>query len=312
MNTVPISTRFLKRSVPLVPYFICFLLLVNSSSFSQIAITNGLFQLLLFLLIVNIPAYLTKRMSYVDIGWPWGLVTIGLVSFFMGDGYWLRKLIVSGMYIMAGLRMGVFAVKMYLKGHLKKELPRYEYQRRRWEKGGYQSLDLSLQYEISIQCIANITFLALPAMLQAFNTTPYLTPLEVFGYVLWIGAFVTEHVADLQKVKFASQAYKEGKKGACCNVGLWKYSRHPNYFAEWMVWNALIISSLSSVLYFYQKEHLLVWIGLLIGLIFISRLLYLTLVYYTGAIPSEYYSMQKRPGYKEYRERTNMFFPGKP
>ena len=47
-----------------------------------------------------------------------------------------------------------------------------------------------------------------------------------------------------------------------------------------------------------------------LGLLFISRLMYTTLVYYTGAIPSEYYSLQKRPGYKSYQESTNIFFPG--
>jgi len=275
-------------------------------------VINILTQFLLFLVVVNIPAYFTKRMSYVDIGWPWGLVAIGVLAFVLGDGYWLRKSIISGMYLLAGLRMGIFAVKLFLKGHLKKELPRYEFQRRRWEKGGYQSLDFSLQYEISIQAVANMTFLALPAIFQAFNPTPYISIVEILGYTLWVIALLVEHIADVQKANFARKAYKEGKKGACCDVGLWKYSRHPNYFAEWMVWNALIISSISSVIYFYQKEELVIWIGLTAGLLMVSRLLYQTLVYYTGAIPAEYYSLQKRPQYKEYQLKTNMFFPGPP
>ena len=311
MNTTPITTRFFKRALPLAPYVLCFLLLVGSNSFLEVAITNGLVQIVLFLLVVNIPAFLTKRMSYVDIGWPWGLVAIGVITLILGDGYWLRKVIICVLYALAGLRMGVFAVKMYLKGHLKQELPRYAYQRKRWEKGGYQSLDISLQYEVSIQSIANITFLALPAMFQAFNSTPYLTPVELLGYGIWVLSFGTEHLADLQKVRFARKAHSEGRKGACCDVGLWKYSRHPNYFAEWMVWNALILSSLPSVFFIYEKEPLWVWAGLSVGLLFISRLLYLTLVYYTGAIPSEYYSLQKRPEYKSYQQRTNMFFPGR-
>lgn len=55
-------------------------------------------------------------------------------------------------------------------------------------------------------------------------------------------------------------------KGGVCNAGLWRYSRHPDYFAEW-------------------------------------------LVYLTGAIPSGYYSVRKRPEYQRYQETTNMFFP---
>jgi len=50
----------------------------------------------------------------------------------------------------------------------------------------------------------------------------------------------------------------------------------------------------------------------LASLLYVSRIMYTTLVYYTGAVPSEYYSVQKRPDYKKHQQTTNMFFPGKP
>jgi steroid 5-alpha reductase family enzyme len=53
-----------------------------------------------------------------------------------------------------------------------------------------------------------------------------------------------------------------------------------------------------------------VWVLLGGGLLFVSRIMYITLVYATGAIPSEHFSVQKRSGYKDYQQRTNMFFPG--
>ena len=124
--------------------------------------------------------------------------------------------------------------------------------------------------------------------------------------------FVIENIEDFQKKKFLKKYLKKKKKKQVCNVGLWKYCRHPNYFSEWMIWNALILSSIPSLLYLLPYEKLLLWIGLLISLIYISRLMYTTLVYYTGAIPSEYYSLKKRPDYKKYQGTTNMFFPGKP
>ncbi|MFQ3310007.1 MAG: steroid 5-alpha reductase family enzyme, partial [Porticoccaceae bacterium] len=46
------------------------------------------------------------------------------------------------------------------------------------------------------------------------------------------------------------------------------------------------------------------------SLLFTSRVMYSTLVYVTGAVPSEYFSAQKRPGYKDYQQTTNRFFPG--
>ena len=104
----------------------------------------------------------------------------------------------------------------------------------------------------------------------------------------------------------------KGEKRKVCTVGLWQYSRHPNYFGEWMVWNALVLASVPSWLILAEREPLVIWIALGLGLLFVSRLMYLSLVYLTGAVPSEFYSLQKRPDYKAYTERVNRFFPGRP
>ena len=302
--------KIIQRIFGYILFLICFFILYFSNTFSWFVSLNGLLQVLLFTLVVCIPAYLTKRMSYVDIGWSWGLVLIGVLVLVLGEGYWLRKYIVCGMYLFAGLRMGVGALILLKKGHLDTELSRYKYQRKRWKKAGYTNIDLSLQYEIMLQCFANVTFLAIPAILQAFNPQEFLSPLEILGYLLWLVFFGVEHVADIQKQQFSKKAFLENRKKQICNVGLWKYSRHPNYFAEWMVWNSLILSSLPSLFYFYLVERNLIWLGLLVSLFYLSIIMYNTLVYYTGAIPSEYYSLKKRPDYKKYKKNTNMFFPG--
>ena len=163
-----------------------------------------------------------------------------------------------------------------------------------------------------IQCFANITFLAMPAILQAFNPQAHISFLEILGYSFWFLFLIMEHVADLQKQAFLKKSRLENKKRQVCNVGLWKYSRHPNYFAEWMVWNALILTSIPSLIYHQSNIDVVLWIGLLVSLLYVSRIMYTTLVYYTGAIPSEYYSVQKRPDYRKHQETTNMFFPGIP
>lgn len=304
--------KYLHRFIGYLPYLLCFGLLLSSVSFRSLATVNGVVQLVLFLLVVCIPAYLTRRMSYVDIGWPWGLVCVGIVVILLGEGFWLRKFMVGGLYMIAGLRMGVFAVIMWRKGHLNKELNRYQFQRKRWAKKGFTHEVISLQYEIMLQGFANMTFLALPAFLQAQNPTSRLDPVEVVGYLIWLVFMLFEHVADLQKSRFARAARKRGDKLAHCNIGLWQYSRHPNYFGEWMVWNGLIVATVPSLIFFFQHEVLWISVGLLIGVLFICRVMYLTLVYYTGAVPSEYYSLKKRPGYADYQKRTNMFFPGPP
>ena len=302
--------NFFIRGFGYLPYLFIFYVIYQVEIFKEMVLVNGVLQLLLFLVVACIPAFLTKKMSYVDIAWPWGLVLIGILALLLGTGYKPRIYLVAGMYLFSGLRMGIGALILFSKGHLNSELSRYSYQRRRWNKAGYKNLNLSLQYEIMIQCFANITFLAIPAILMANNSTNSISTLELIGVGLWATWFVLEHISDLQKQQFLKKAFLEKKKKQVCNVGFWKYTRHPNYFSEWMVWNAMIISSLSSLIIAFSTDQQVVWIIIVVGLFYISYIMYTTLVYYTGAVPSEFYTLQKRPNYKAYQEQTNMFFPG--
>lgn len=297
---------------PLYPFLLGWALILYSSSFSNLGLVNGLGQLLLFTLVVCIPIWRTERMSYVDIGWPWGLVLLGLVSYWLSDGYWLRSLVVSAIVILIGLRMGLGALKMWHMGLLKKEFPRYQYQRRRWKKSGKTNVQLALQVDAISQGLANASFLALPVFIIASNTSSKLSGFELAGLIIWALAFVMETLADIQKLAFLQEMKKQGKQRQVCNVGLWRFCRHPNYFAEWMVWNGLIIAAIPSWWALQSAESTLVWGLIGAGLLFTSRMMYSTLVYLTGAVPSEYYSAQKRPDYITYQQRTNRFFPGPP
>jgi steroid 5-alpha reductase family enzyme len=301
----------MKIFLPFAPYLVGWCLLLLSSSFYSISLLNGLLQLTLFVFVVCIPTWRTGRMSYVDIGWPWGLVLIGILTFIFSEGHELRSGIVSMAYIFAGARMGLGALKMWKLGYLKKEFPRYEYQKIRWEKAGKNNIPLAMQVEALVQGLANASFLAIPAFIIASNPSAELSLLEIMGVVVWISAFVMETVADAQKLKFLQGKRKTGEKNTVCDLGLWRYSRHPNYFAEWMVWNGLVIAAIPSWLALYNSESLLIWGLLGGGLLCTSRFMYTTLVYYTGAVPSEHYSVLKRPAYKDYQASTNMFFPGK-
>lgn len=249
-------------------------------------------------------------MSYVDIGWPLGLAVIGLVTLALSEGYWLRTAVVGGVYLFVGLRMGIGALHMWRLGKLQVEFPRYEYQKLRWQRAGKTNVRLAMQVEVSVQGLANASYLAFPALIIGSNPTPTISIFEIIGLVVWASAFAMESAADAQKLRFLREMKRAGKKNQVCNVGLWRYSRHPNYFAEWMVWNALVIASIPSWLALRSFEHLIVWLLLGAGLLFTSRIMYTTLVYYTGAVPSEHFSVQKRPAYEEYQRQTNMFFPG--
>jgi len=303
-------SRFLRRVWGYAPYLAIVFTLYCSPILSSFALRNLLLQLALFIVAACIPAFLTRKMAYVDAAWPWGLVLIGVQALVCGDGYAPRVLIVSTLYLVAGLRMGVYSLQMYKPGALRQDLPRYRYQRLRWQRAGYVNEMLSIQYEVLIQALFNASLLALPAMLQAFNAAPGFSPLEVAGYALWAGSLAMEFVADRQKQRFMQRARASGDKLRNCDVGLWAYSRHPNYFFEWMVWNALILASLPSLAQLRGTEPPWIWTVVGLALLYVSRFMYHTLVYYTGAEPAEHYSVQKRPDYANYQKTTNRFFPG--
>ena len=302
---------------PLYPYILVLLILLSTSAFHTIGLINALGQAILFTFVVCIPIWKTGRMSYVDIGWPWGLVLLGLISFVFSDGYWLRSLVVSGVVIVIGLRMGLGALKMWQLGLLDREFPRYQYQRVLWKEEGKQNTALALQIDAISQGLANASFLALPVFLIASNGSQNFFLIEFVGLVIFIVAFTMESVADYQKLAFLTKMKKEGKQKQVCNVGLWKFCRHPNYFAEWMVWNGVLIAAIPSLLAIDPLSINLLgnnfndslWLTFAC-LVYASWAMYKTLVYTTGAVPSEYYSVQKRPGYKEYQQQTNRFFPG--
>jgi len=79
-----------------------------------------------------------------------------------------------------------------------------------------------------------------------------------------------------------------------------------------MVWNGLILMALPSLSHLFRTEGVVVATLLTAGLGFVSRLMYVTLVFHTGAKPAEFYFVQKRPEYAAYQRTTNIFFPGPP
>ena len=295
---------------PLYPFLLGLVFILGTNTFNDLALLNSLGQIVLFTLVVCIPIWRTGRMSYVDIGWPWGLVLMGVISLYFSEGYWLRSLVVSTVMILIGLRMGLGALKMWRLGLLNKEFPRYQYQRLVWEKEGKTNTALALQVDAIAQGLANASFLVFPLFIVASNSNPYFSVLEIVGLVIWALAFAMESVADLQKASFLKAMKKAGKQRQVCNVGLWQYCRHPNYFAEWMVWNGLVIAAIPSWLSLRGLETDPVWYLLGLGLLMASGFMYASLVFITGAVPSEYYSAQKRPGYTDYQKQTNRFFPG--
>ena len=284
----------------------CVALFSNVDALVDLLLVNAVIQVAFFIVVACIPFLRTGRMSYVDIAWPFGVAIIGVLIIFMGDGDIIRKMLVGGVYLFIGLRMGIGALTMAKTTGVifKSEFPRYQYRHMILEQSGTKNIKFHILVEIMVQAFANISVLALPGFIIATNDSHSISSLEILGICIWGTAYIFESIADGQKLLFISK----NKRGVC-NVGLWRYSRHPNYFAEWMVWTGLVVAAIPSWLALSTVEASPVWIALGMGAINASIMVYIALVYLTGAKPAEYYSVRKRAEYKTYQEKTSMFFP---
>ncbi len=269
-------------------------------------VVNGALQLALFSVVAILPFLETGRMSYVDIAWPFGVALIGVQIALMGDGDTVRRLCAAGVYLLIGLRMGIGALAMAKATGVifRTEFPRYVYRRMVLSRQGEKRVRFHLAIEILAQGLANASVLAIPGFLMAVNHREPGHLLELAGICTWLVAYALESTADLQKLAFVSR-----DRDGVCDVGLWRYSRHPNYFSEWLVWTGIVIAAVPSWLRLQGGEAGYVWVVLGVAGAGAAVMMYVTLVYLTGAVPAEYHSLRKRPAYKRYQETTNRFFP---
>jgi len=262
---------------------------------------------------------LTGHMFYVDIGWPTGLVLISFNAIYYGTGWWWRRALLGGVMFLHGSRMALGAIAMFYPYRASEDLPRYRYAKVRFmtKDGMPEKLwPVKMIHDTMQQCFANVFFCALPLALPAFDTSESFHPLELVGASLWALCWIWENVADGQKLLFLSRSKAAGDSNTAVlgyapydgsAYGLWTRCRHPNYFGEWMSWNAIILSCLPSL--FASAEPAWIKAGFLLTLVVLSRFLYDCLMYWTGSEPAEYFSVQKRAAYKEYQKVTRVFFP---
>eukprot|EP00927_Polykrikos_kofoidii_P054835 TRINITY_DN49191_c0_g1_i1.p1 TRINITY_DN49191_c0_g1~~TRINITY_DN49191_c0_g1_i1.p1 ORF type:complete len:400 (+),score=48.88 TRINITY_DN49191_c0_g1_i1:89-1201(+) len=300
-----------------------------SSRFQSWFFWNAICQLALFLPVVVLPAFITGKMAYVDIGWPGGLVLLAINGLLYGEGYWVRRWVVCGFLFAHGLRMFLGALVMFYPYRFKEDLPRYRHAKERFvgRDGMSPKLwTLKVQHDVLQQAFANMCFLACPVVLCAFDETQYISLAEVLGWSMWVLSFVWENVADGQKELFLAECRRKRREATDeaareslrtvvlgyapfdgAKYKLWTLCRHPNYFGEWMCWNGFVVAAVPSLSRLDEPLHIVLVLGL--TLFFVSRIFYDCLLYWTGSEPAEAFSVNKRPQYKEYQAKTRVFFP---
>ena len=178
-----------------------------------------------------------KNAAVVDVGWGGGFVLLALVYFFLGDGFFDRRLLMAGMVIVWGGRLALHLfVDRILSG--KPEDGRYVVIRNNWKT----KINLKLFFFYEFQALL-IVILSLPFLFMALNLDERLTWVEWLGFAIWGIGIIGESVADAQLRRFKSDPANQGK---VCQLGLWNYSRHPNYFLEWVIWVGYCVASLAS------------------------------------------------------------------
>ncbi len=230
-----------------------------------------------------------KDASIVDIAWGAGFVVVAWTAFAVTDGTEARKWLVVGMVSLWGLRLaGYLAWRNLGKG----EDYRYQAMRKFW---GPKFPIVSLFTVFLLQGLLMFV-VSLPAQMAQIEGGPdSLTWLDFLGIALFAVGFFFESVGDWQLAQFKADP---ANKGQVMDKGLWRYTRHPNYFGDFCVWWGIFLVALS------RPE--LVWT--IVGPITMSVLL----LRVSGVALLERSIKKRRPGYEEYVRRTSSFFPRPP
>jgi len=232
-------------------------------------------------------SYRIGNAGVVDIFWSYNFPVIAFILLLFGPGFETRKLLFCGMVIIAGGRLGTHLAVRVLK-HLRQEEPRYAQIRKEWGENAEVKMALFFQ----MQALSNI-LLAVPFFIIILNTSPELNVFEYVGAAIWLISVLGEATADAELAAFKKNPANKGK---VCDKGLWGYSRHPNYFFEWLMWVSYFVFALGS-----PSGYL--------AIISPAIILYL-LLKVTGIPMTEEQSIRtKGDAFRKYQQQVSVFVP---
>jgi steroid 5-alpha reductase family enzyme len=229
-----------------------------------------------------------RNAGIVDVAWSFGTALLGTWFAWGVEGYGPRRLLVAVLAILWGVRLG-----LHLLHRISREAEdgRYQALRRQWGDRAQPYLFTFFQ----IQALWAVMFAA-PMLVAARNPMPSLAWGDAVGVGIWLAAIAGEAVADRQLACFRRRPESAGR---VCRDGLWRYSRHPNYFFEWLHWWAYVTIG------FAGPHGWVTLAGPAVMLFFLLRV--------TGIPPTEARALASRgEAYREYQRTTSAFFPWPP
>jgi steroid 5-alpha reductase family enzyme len=225
-----------------------------------------------------------KRNDVADIAWGLGFTLLAWTSYFISGNNSLRALLAGILVSVWGLRL---AWHIHTRNAGKAEDYRYAAWREAWGEWFY------IRSYAQVYLLQGILLfvVALPVLLVNRSVDKTFGLLDIAGALVWLFGFLFEAVGDAQLTKFISDP---ANKGRLMQSGLWRYTRHPNYFGEvtqwWGIW--LIALSVPNG-----------WISV------IGPLTITILILKVSGIPMLERKMEKNPEFAEYKLRTSVFFP---
>ena len=221
-----------------------------------------------------------KNPGVIDVAWSIGLMVAGIV-YLLSPTMMMRQWIVMCLLLIWGIRLGGYLYWARVRKGLVEK--RYMMLSQSW------SLSKSVGYFFHFQLQGLLIWLLAFVFIAISNN--HLLPwngIDNFGLILSLIGIIGESIADWQL-----QDFKKHHQGGVCNQGLWRYSRHPNYFFEWLVWCGFAVFGI-------QALH--GWLGLLSPV-----LLYLLMTQVTGPVTERGSIESRGDAYRYYQQQTSPF-----
>lgn len=259
---------------------------------SDILVANVVVSAFCFAMLWLVSLWL-RDVSFVDAWWALGIVVMSWTTFLLSPSHSPHAKLLVALVTLWGMRLGLYLMWRWLThGPDRRYLALIG--RARAERGwsfAKASLMLVFAFQAPMQLVV-----ALPAILGQ------VTPAEGLGVLAWIGGalalfgIVMEATGDFQLTRFRAKSENADK---VLDRGLWRYTRHPNYFGDACVWWGLFLVAADSG-----------WVGLvaLPGPLLLTYLL----TSWSGAPSIEGRMLRRRPGYEDYIRRTSPFIPRPP